>query len=261
MYKAVLFDLDDTLLDWSGFQDGWDRLEAVHLAHVFEYLSGLHPLANVDVYREEYVRRTRDAWIEARHTLRSPHLGRLLVDTAVAVGFPVNQVDLQGCLNAYRWRAVRGTRVFPEVPAVLQGLIDRGIKLGIVTNSFHPMSLRDLELREHGLLDFFPDCRVTAADAGFLKPHPEIFDLALTKLGVTADEAVFVGDNPVADIAGAQGAGIAGILRRKGERLPATGGLVIPDASLHNLRELPAIMEKLYVTRAAASAASSTLPE
>jgi putative hydrolase of the HAD superfamily len=106
--------------------------------------------------------------------------------------------------------------------------------------------MRDFELTDHGILDFFPDCRVTAADAGYLKPHPEIFEYALNKLGVSADEAVFVGDNAVADIAGAQGAGMRAILRRKADRLPATSGLVIPDATITSLRELPAILDAWF---------------
>lgn len=246
MLKAILFDLDDTLIDWSRFTDGWDKMEANHLQNVCRYLTSLHPLPDTRVYIEEYVRRTRDAWVEGRNSLRAPHLGRLLVDTAVAVGVPVDKIDMQACLDAYAWKSVNNTRLFPEVIEMLTHFQQQGLMLGIITNSFHPMSLRDQELRDYGILEFFPDCRITAADAGYLKPHPEIFDFALKKLGISADEAVYVGDNPVADIAGAQGAGLMAVLRRKIDRLPATSGLVIPDASIASLTELPDVLSKLF---------------
>lgn len=246
MLKAVLFDIDDTLIDWSKFTAGWDVMEARHLQNVFEHLSTLHTLSDVKTFTREYIRRTQDSWIDARATLRSPHLGRLLVDTAVSLGVPIDVVDMQRCLDSYAWRAVQQTAPFPEVVEVLTLLRDRGLKLGFVTNSFHPSPLRDTELTDHGILDFFPDCRVTAADAGYLKPHPEIFDFALNKLGMTADEAVFVGDNAVADIAGAQGAGMRAILRRKADRLPVNNGLVVPDATITSLHELPAILDTWF---------------
>jgi HAD superfamily hydrolase (TIGR01662 family) len=246
MLKAVLFDLDDTLIDWSKFTVGWDGMEARHLQNVFDYLVSLHPLSDIKVFNTEYARRVQDAWAEARSSLRAPHLGRLLVDTAVSVGVPIHLVDMQRCLEFYAWRAVQETSVFPDAIDVLKQLQARGLKMGIITNSFHPAALRDVELDEHGLLEFFPDCRITAADAGYLKPHPEIFELALRKLDVTADETVFVGDNAVADIAGAQGAGMRAILRRKVDRLPVTSGLVVPDATITSLLELLPILDEWF---------------
>ena len=116
-------------------------------------------------------------------------------------------------LQAYDWKVVPGTEVFPDVFPALDALRSRGICLGVVTNSSQPMSLRDRELRQHGLLPYFPDCRLAAADVGYLKPHPRIFQCALERIGVAPDEAVFVGDNPIADIGGALGAGMRAVQR------------------------------------------------
>ncbi len=243
MLKAILFDLDDTLIDWSGFTLEWEALESQHLRNVFDFLK---LECEFQLYNDEYTRRVRDAWVEARNTLRAPHLGRLLIDSAVAIGAGVDSIDMAACLDAYGWSMVQDTLLFPEVLEMLQVLTDRGLKMGIVTNSFHPITVRDLEITAHGLADFFPDCRVTAADVGYLKPHPEIFEHALRKLGVTADEAVFVGDNAVADIAGAQGAGMYAIQRRVRGRIPATSGLVVPDAVVYSLTELPEILDRFF---------------
>ncbi len=243
MLKAILFDLDDTLIDWSGFTLEWETLESRHLRNVFDYLK---LECEFQLYNEEYTRRVRDAWVEARNSLRAPHLGRLLIDSAVAIGAGIDSIDMAGCLEAYGWNMVQDTLLFPEVLDMLQVFRDRGLKMGIVTNSFHPITVRDLEITAHGLAEFFPDCRVTAADVGYLKPHPEIFEYALRKLGVKPEEAVFVGDNAVADIAGAQGAGMYAIQRRVRGRIPATSGLVVPDAVIYSLVELPEILDRLF---------------
>lgn len=249
MLKAILFDVDETLLDWSGFNGIWRDVEAPHLEGVFRYLATqVHPGLGDDAgrYATEYMRRVHEAWSTGRSSLRSPHVGRLLVDTAIALGAPDHVVDMEQCLLAYGWRPAPGTCVFPDVPPVLETLRARGLRMGLVTNSFHPISLRDIELREHGLFDFFSDCRICAADVGYLKPHPSIFKAALDRLGVTADETVFVGDNLTADIAGAQSAGMHAILRVKKPPVPMLSGLVMPDAAINSFDELLGVLEKLY---------------
>jgi len=49
-------------------------------------------------------------------------------------------------------------------------------------------------------------------DVGFRKPHPAIFEAALNKAGVLAEEAIFIGDDPVWDVKGALDAGIQALL-------------------------------------------------
>lgn len=249
MLKAILFDVDETLLDWSGFNGVWNEVEAPNLAGVFQYLvTQVHPALGEDVgrYTSEYRRRVHEAWATGRSSLRSPHVGRLLVDAAIALGAPDHSVDMEQCLTAYGWQSAPGTCVYPDVPPVLKALQERGLRFGLVTNSFHPMRLRDFELKAHGLFDFFPECRISAADVGYLKPHPNIFKAALDCLGVTAEETAFVGDNLTADIAGAQSAGMNAILRVKKPAVPMLSGLVVPDAAINTFEELPRILEKLF---------------
>jgi putative hydrolase of the HAD superfamily len=170
----------------------------------------------------------------------------VLVESAVALGVPADALDMRRCLEAYQWSAVDGTCIFPETPEVLQLLHDNGVKVGIVTNAYQPMWQRDVEIQIHGLLDFFPDCRISAADVGYLKPHPAIFQAALHCCGVKADEAVFVGDDLEADIAGAQAAGIHAVLRASRRSQPVLGGTVIPDATVKSLTELLPILDNWF---------------
>lgn len=245
MLKAILFDLDDTLLDWSEFRQDWPVFEEQnHLRRVFDYVAQVAtPLPDFQVFVTEYRTRTREAWRHGRATLIAPHLGTILVEAVAACGSSAAMEDL---LRVYDWRAIPGTRLFPEVPEMLSLIREKGIQMAIVTNAHQPMRARDVEIGEHGLLEYFPECRISAADAGLLKPHPMIFQMALDQLGVKAHEAVFVGDNPVADISGPQGIGIKTVLRANGHGLPILSEIIFPDGQIHTLTELPALLDEWY---------------
>jgi HAD superfamily hydrolase (TIGR01509 family) len=91
----------------------------------------------------------------------------------------------------------------PGAPETLERLRGRGLRLAVVANW-------DCALPEHlaGLgLDRLVDTVVTSARAGVPKPDPAIFELALRELGVPADRALHVGDEPC-DEEGARAAGL-----------------------------------------------------
>ncbi len=262
--KGVLFDLDDTLIDWSGVELSWRELEARHLAKVLAFLNQkpLNSQVNLGRLVDLYSQRTREAWAQARKDLRAPNMPEILLTTLAEVGVAGADIYRKEILDAYDWSAVPGTVVFSDVPPMLKTLRDSGVKLGIVTNASQPMSLRDAELEAHGLIEYFSDCRLAAADAGFLKPHPRIFAEALSRMDTAPAETIFVGDNPVADIGGAQGAGMRAVLRLTGRAdFDAAAGRTARDRasaaaykrdlldtqrSLASLDELPAILDAWY---------------
>lgn len=250
MLKAVLFDLDDTLIDWSGFKSDWDEMESRHIGHVVDVIKNEgrgDKIQNALTVAQAFRTRTKESWLQAGSTLRAPNMTSILKETLEAFGVDTNDDDIRRYLEAYQWGAVPGTQIFPEVQDVLQILVDTGIKIGIVTNAFQPMWLRDIEIDAHGLLRFFPEItyRHSAADVGYLKPHPEIFQKALASLGTTPAETVFVGDDLEADIAGAQGAGIQAILRRTA-RYHGKTLRISPDAIVNDLHEMLVIFDQWY---------------
>jgi putative hydrolase of the HAD superfamily len=262
--KGLLFDFDDTLVDWSGVRLSWREIEAARLSRVTDYLyreSRIYSV-NTDRLLEAYLQKTREAWAEARTSLRAPHMPNILMSSLKALGVAVNRLDADELIRAYDWNVVPGTVVFPDVPPLLKVLRSAGIKLGIVTNASQPMSMRDAELVAHGLIDYFPDCRLAAADVGYLKPHARIFNCALDQIGTTPEETVFIGDNPEADIAGANAIGMRAVLRLtgraefdsgadrtarpRGEAVAYRRDLLDTHRSLHSLNELPAILDVWY---------------
>lgn len=247
MLKAIIFDLDDTLIDWSGFDGQWEERETLNLRRVFDYICReVRPLNDFESFRSDFFMQTRIAWETARSNLRAPHLGKVLVAAAERAGIPEDLLDADACLRQYEWGVIEGTAAFPDAAEALKEFTAAGLKLGIVTNAYQPMWMRDLEMKNHGLLDFFPGCRISAADFTYLKPHPLIFEAALKCLEVKPDEAVFVGDNPVADIAGAQSAGMYAVLRVTHPTPPMLSGLIIPDAAINSLHELPNILDEAF---------------
>lgn len=107
--------------------------------------------------------------------------------------------DLRGALlGALRFRP------YPEVPGVLEQLRDLGAGRVVVSN--WDVSLR-VVLDDTGLAPLL-DGAVISAEAGVAKPDPAIFARALELAGVTAAEALHVGDTAELDLAGARAAGI-----------------------------------------------------
>ncbi|MDA0270167.1 MAG: HAD family hydrolase [Chloroflexi bacterium] len=100
-----------------------------------------------------------------------------------------------------------GGAVLETLPVLLEGAAEavleaqrRGLRVGLISNTgvSGGRHLREVFAR-HGLLDAF-DSLVFSDEHQMAKPHPEVFATALRELGVTADEAVFVGDTPRYDV-------------------------------------------------------------
>ena len=104
------------------------------------------------------------------------------------------------------------THLDPEAKSVLGELQGR-YKLALISNFDHPPHVHRL-LDELALRPFF-DSVIVSGDVGIKKPDPAIFAPALEQTGLVADEALFVGDSPEDDIAGARAAGLWPVLIRR----------------------------------------------
>ena len=100
------------------------------------------------------------------------------------------------------------SRVMPDTPAFLEGLLAQGYFLGVISNSTGTLEGQLVRL---GLARFF-QAILDSAVVGIQKPHPGIFKLALQRAGVEGSEAVLVGDTYATDVGGAQLAGLTGVL-------------------------------------------------
>ncbi|MGJ3237187.1 MAG: HAD family hydrolase [Anaerolineae bacterium] len=239
--KGVLFDLDNTLIDWRGAGD-WSDVERKNLGLVYDYLTaqGCPLKGSLDDLCIHFRSLAVEAWGQARTNLRAPQIITVMERALARFGFtPDEQITMKDVMIAYDWRVVNGVMPFPDVPSALANLREQGIAIGIVTNAWQPMWLRDAELEHHDLIQYFPQAnlRISAADVGYLKPHPNIFQHALKELGTRPQETLFIGDNPTADISGAQQAGMRAVLRVFDLNEP-TRTMIEPDATIDSLEQL-----------------------
>ncbi len=101
-------------------------------------------------------------------------------------------------------------RLYPETVPVLEALRDAGYRMGLVSNTpwGTPDYLWEKQIDRFGLSGFF-EVRLFSSGIGFQKPDTRIFRAALRAMGASPEEALFVGDEPQADIDGARRAGLA----------------------------------------------------
>ena len=88
---------------------------------------------------------------------------------------------------------------------LLEDIREAGMSTAIVTNG--GTTMQNSKIDSSGLRGLV-DAVVISEEAGVAKPHPRIFERAMAEIGAAAEETLFVGDNPDADILGARGVGI-----------------------------------------------------
>jgi putative hydrolase of the HAD superfamily len=132
------------------------------------------------------------------------------------------------------WAACQHFFLYDDVPPVLRELSSRGLKIGLISNSHRCLT----SFQEHFELDGLVTTAVSSSEHGYMKPHPSIFEAALTLTGVRAEESMMVGDSLAHDIAGARAVGMRGVLvHRSQDPAPPADVPVI-----RSLTELPSLV-------------------
>jgi putative hydrolase of the HAD superfamily len=202
--RGVLFDVDDTLFDYTSSERSGllahlaalgildhnsDSEELVAVWRRFVDEEHERFLAGEQTFVEQQLSRTRRFLA---------HLGRLpdggIPDTEAASWFAgyVSERDA-------RWAA------FPDAAPLLEALAS-DYRLGVISNSSQDHQLRKLE--RIGLLAYFGDAIVCSESHGTAKPHPSIFLAGCALLGLPPHEVAYVGDKWSVDAVGARDAGL-----------------------------------------------------
>jgi HAD superfamily hydrolase (TIGR01549 family) len=206
MIRAVLFDLGDTLLDFEPVDSR--ALFRRGATKTYEYLQRkgckLPPFEN---YCRRQLRAIRWAYFWAKLTRREFNSLTLLRRLAGDIHVQDNENILMRLAWLWYSPLIEHTSIEPELVSTLALLQARGIKLGIVSNTFVPGEVLDRHLRLTGLLEFFPT-RIYSSEVGFRKPDRRIFELASKSLRVEPAQTLFVGDIVKTDILGARACGM-----------------------------------------------------
>ncbi|MGQ4892755.1 MAG: HAD family hydrolase [Candidatus Njordarchaeia archaeon] len=129
----------------------------------------------------------------------------------------------------------------PEAREVIMQLKEMGLKVGVVSNTSDVHPLR--AMMKAGIYELL-DAVVLSCWVTVRKPNPAIFKIALRRLNVSPDEAIYVGDIPEVDIVGAHRAGMKAVWIRDGEKYWKDKGIITlpdsikPDFIIDNLHEL-----------------------
>jgi putative hydrolase of the HAD superfamily len=106
-----------------------------------------------------------------------------------------------------------GRTMFDDAYETLDWLRAKGVRIGCVTNRVFGGPRFQEELRELKLDQYF-ETTLVSCDYGYMKPHPRIFEQALSDLGVPASETAMVGDSLRADVQASQALGMTAVWRR-----------------------------------------------
>jgi putative hydrolase of the HAD superfamily len=229
--KALLVDLDDTLLDYSGGVDEcWsaaceavtgpagidtaELIDAVRKARRWFWDDpGRHRRERVDML---------GAWRKiVAHGLERMGAPNALLAAAVAEDFA-----------ARRWAVMC---IFPGVEEALGRLRARGVAMALVTNGDKSQQRRKIE--RYDLARYF-DAILIEGEFGVGKPDEVVYRHVLERLGVPACEAWMVGDNLEWDVAAPQRLGLTGVwVDREGTGV-APGSAVRPDRVIREFCEI-----------------------
>ena len=232
--KALIIDLDDTILDSGGNADDvWcqvcrefaPRLGNVSAKHLHTAVMDAQDWLWGDLER---ARRGRLDLPQARRDLLTRALTHLAILDAAVLD---EMSDRYSCLRDERLRP------FPGAIDALQRLRDRGIRMALLTNGSSDSQRGKVD--KHGLAEFFDHIQIEG-EFGIGKPDERAFPNALRFLRVGPHDAWMIGDNLDFDIHAAQQIGIYAIWMDAHDNGLPEGTTVHPDKIITSLSELVA---------------------
>lgn len=198
MIKAIIFDLDNTLVDFMKMKR--DSIDAAVEAMID---------AGLDMPREEIKTKIYDIY-EAEGIEYQKIFDQFLTSELGGIDPKIHAAGIV----AYRKARDAALVTYSHVDYTLIELAKRGIRLAVISDAPKLQAwLRLCQLKLHHLFD----CVVTFEDTGELKPNPAPFLRTLQSLGVEPSEVLMVGDWPERDVVGAKRLGIRTVFARYGD--------------------------------------------
>ena len=213
MMKAVFFDFYHTLVCYQPAQEELEAQALGELGVEVEPEDLRRPVVKADefIYQEITRRPLSQRSREDIMVLYSQYQRTLLGEAGIEASEKL-VLGLLGKMQQVKMKLV----LYDDVVPALTELKGKRLVLGLISNVEHDINAT---LDELGLSSWL-DTVVTSRDAGFNKPHPEIFQEALRRAGVPPAEAIYVGDQYQADVVGSRSAGMKGMLLDRNDYFP-----------------------------------------
>lgn len=190
MIQAVLFDLDQTLLDRTSSLEKFLEWQINTLTLV--------PLSQQQNFIQRFIT------LDANGTVWKDKVYAQLIQE-----FQISKITVQALLTSYIQDFNKFCVAFQSVDSVLDRLVKADFSLGLISNGRSPFQERNFQAL--GVDTLFSSIIVSEA-VGLRKPDPKIFQLACHQLELMPEQCIFVGDNEVVDILGAKSVGMHAIL-------------------------------------------------
>lgn len=229
-YEALIFDLDDTLLDFT-------HSEKKSLDYVYEKFFQ-EKASDKSHFEKEYRFVNRLCWDaveEGRMAINRVGVQRFkLLCISLAVKLDPTQIAYE-----YESSLTRYVSWFPGVEESIRSLKENH-HLGIITNGFK--SIQESKKKSMNLEDYFESFIISEA-VGISKPQKEIFDLALKEMNISKSKVLMVGDSYSSDYQGAINAGIDFCFVKNNRPLPESP-LPTPKFIVDSVTELPLLLQE-----------------
>jgi putative hydrolase of the HAD superfamily len=242
MIKAIAFDLWETLItDTPALSRAQERLRLERMARIV----ARSPEEIEHAYRRVWHRCQELYWSRDEDIPCRRQIEHFLEDAGIEAGEEMI-LELE---HAYANAAVE------TLPAIVDGasevvssLKERGYLIGLISNTGRTPGYALREILSRLGLGASIDAMVFSNEHGACKPRASIFEALRSALGVAYEEMMFVGDNLYVDVHGAKSCGMTAVHFVPPQRgtaiAPAVehGLEIVPDATIADLRELPAIL-------------------
>jgi len=146
------------------------------------------------------------------------HSGEQLYDAGIFIGYTRSILEGMGgtgpgldpaSREIYEaWAECQHFSMYDDVPETLRRLHADGFRIGLISNTHRCLT----SFQSHFALEGLISAAVSSSAHGYMKPHPSIFQSALTLVGAEPEASVMVGDSYAHDIEGAMALGMRGIL-------------------------------------------------
>jgi putative hydrolase of the HAD superfamily len=217
--RAVIFDWGGTLTPWHGIDHDalWRAVCAPHF-----------PPERAGEVAAAILAAERDLWQVTERSQQSATLAQVFERAGIT--------PTEAFVAGYYQMWDPHTLTDPEAAPLLRRLRERGIKIGVLSNTMWPRSAHERVFTRDQVLELI-DGAVYSSEIPWAKPHPEAFRAAMAAVGEDDPAAcVFVGDRPYDDVHGAKSVGMRAVL------VPHSGvpafEAAVPDAVITSLAEL-----------------------
>ncbi|MFK4085252.1 HAD family hydrolase [Kribbella sp. NPDC020789] len=226
--EAVLFDWGGTLATWHD----------VDLPALWRSVAVVIDEERADELAKRLLAAEDSVWIRSR----DQHVSSTLEEVCMIAEIEMTEAAHEAYERAWHPHTV----LEPDALETLHGLRERGLKIGVLSNTIWPRRRHEEIFARDGVLELL-DGAVYTSEIPYTKPHEEAFRAAMQAVGMTDPAAcLFVGDRLFDDVWGAQNVGM------RAAHIPHSAIPVnqightegTPDATVHRLAELLPLIDR-----------------